>query len=104
MHGSFSPDLKSKTLAALLVLATTLRFICAQEHLESAPKLLSDHDEYYAKVRELLADAYRADVVLRVVMAISFQPEEVAGIRRTSAGYEVFDLKPATAIWDTLSL
>jgi hypothetical protein len=103
MHRSFSPELKLKTLATSLVLAMTLRLVYAQERLEPWPKSLSG-DEYYAKIHEILAEAYRNDVVLRVVIAPSFQPEEIAGIRKTASGYEVFDVKPTTAIWDTLSL
>jgi hypothetical protein len=104
MHRSFSPDLRFKTLAILLVLAMTLRLICAQEHLEPWPKSLSG-DQYYAKIREILGEAYRSDVVLRIIIAPSFQPEEIAGIRKTGTkGYEVFDVKPTTMIWDTLSL
>lgn len=62
-------------------------------------------DQYYAKIREILTEAYRHGVVLRIVIAPSFQLEEIAGIRKTGTkGYEVFDVKPTTMIWDTLSL
>jgi len=103
MHWSFSPEFKLKTLAALLLLALALRPVCGQEHLEPWPKSLSS-DQYYAKIREILADAYRGEVVLRIVIAPSFQPKEIAGIRHTAnKGYEVFDVKPTTMIWNTLS-
>jgi hypothetical protein len=46
-------------------------------------------------VRELLAEAFDGDIVLQAVFLPSFQPERVAGIRKTADGFEAFASRPS---------
>jgi hypothetical protein len=90
-----------KTFAVSLVVTAELFVANAQDHLEPEPGVLSDKDEYYAKVREIFAPAYGSDIVLRIVIAASSIPEQVAGIRKTADRYEAFVVVSESAVWDT---
>jgi hypothetical protein len=61
-------------------------------------------DEYHAKIREVFADVLRHDIVVQVLLVPSFQPEEVAGIRRGDKGFEAFASKPSAHIWTTFNI
>jgi hypothetical protein len=61
-------------------------------------------DEYYAKIREVFADVLRRDIVVEVLLVPSFQPEEIAGIRRTDKGFEAFASMPSAHIWTTFNI
>lgn len=65
------------------------------------PGILASYDEYDVMVRQVFADAYNGDVVLRVVIEPSFVPEEVVGIRKTEKGFEAFAMTPSSMIWKT---
>lgn len=73
----------------------------AQDHLEPEPAVLSDRDPYYSKLQEVFAHGYRPEVILRIVIAPSSIPEEVAGIRKTADGYQAFAVTSESAVWDT---
>jgi hypothetical protein len=90
-----------KTFAVSLVIAAEIVVANAQDHLEAEPAVLSDRDAYYSKVREVFTPAYRPEVILRIVIAPSSIPEEVAGIRRTVDGYQAFAVTSESAVWDT---
>jgi hypothetical protein len=74
----------------------------AQDHLR--PDANPPPDEYYAKIREVFADVLRSDIVVQVLLVPSFQPEEVAGIRRSKKGFEAFAAKPSAHIWTTFNI
>ena len=78
-----------------------VRAALAQEHLTPEPGILAQLDEYEAKIRKVFAGAYTGDVVLRVFILASFNPEEAAGIRKTDKGYTAFAMTPSSTIWDT---
>lgn len=74
----------------------------AQDQLAPETGVLGEApDEYRMKLRYVFADAYTSDVVLRVVILESFEPEEVVGVRKTDTGYEVFRMLPSSTVWDT---
>ena len=76
----------------------------AQDHLKPEPGPLADEREYHTKVREVFAEVYRSNVLLQVVFFPAFQPEEIAGIRKTENGFEAFASKPSSHIWETFSI
>ncbi len=87
-------------LLSSIVVATAV----GQEHLRPEPGSLAEADEYYSNIRQVFAAAYGDDVIFRVIMLVSFQPEKVVGIRKTSKGYEVFAMTPSSTIWDLESV
>jgi len=62
------------------------------------------HDEYHAKIREVFADVLRCDIVVQLLLVPSFQPEEIAGIRKSEKGFEAFASKPSAHIWTTFNI
>ncbi|MEY2510791.1 MAG: hypothetical protein QOE26_1554 [Verrucomicrobiota bacterium] len=93
--------------SALLLLGTfcaATAIASAQDQLTPDPGILAEKHEYYAKLREVFAEVYRSNVVLQVVLLPSFEPEEIAGIRETDAGFEAFVAKPSSIIWETYSI
>ncbi|MEY2561540.1 MAG: hypothetical protein QOG51_1955 [Verrucomicrobiota bacterium] len=72
----------------------------AQDHLTPEPGPLADENEYHVKVREVFTEVWRKSV-LQVVFFPSFEPEEMAGIRKTENGFEAFASKPSSHIWET---
>jgi hypothetical protein len=89
-----------------LCLATTtfaLATAVAQDYLTPEPDSLSQ-DEYYTKIREVFADVLHRDIVVQVLLVPSFQPEEIAGIRRIDKGFEAFTSKPSSHIWTTFNI
>jgi hypothetical protein len=76
----------------------------AQDHLTPEPGPLADEREYQTKVREVFAEVLDSNVLLQVVFFPAFEPEEVAGIRKTENGFEAFASKPSSHIWETYSI
>ncbi len=93
--------MNNKRTSILFAATLIVHIACAQEHLVPEPGILAEADEYHAKIRQVFASAYADDVILRVVSLVSFQPEEVAGIRKTGGGYEAFVITPSSTIWNT---
>jgi hypothetical protein len=75
--------------------------IAAQEHLVPEAGVLAEKDEYQEMLREVFADAYTESVILRAFINVSFEPEQVVGIRKTEKGYEVFVITPSASVWET---
>ena len=75
----------------------------AQDHLTPETDPLTK-DEYHARIREVFADVLRRDFVVQVLLVPSFQPEEIAGIRRSDKGFEAFASKPSSHIWTTFNI
>ena len=84
---------------ALLAVASAV----AQDHLTPEDDPFAQ-DEYHAKIREVFADVLRHDIVVQVLFVPSFQPEEIAGIRKTEKGLEAFASKPSAQIWTTFNI
>jgi hypothetical protein len=67
--------------AALFAIASAV----AQDHLTPDDDPLS-------------RDVLRREIVVQVLKVPSFQPEEIAGIRRSAKGFEAFASKPSAHI------
>jgi hypothetical protein len=87
--------------SALSILLGLMGEVSAQEHLVPEAHDFGKVIEYHQKIRHLFDDAFRPDVLLRVVIIESFSTESVIGIRKVSNGFEVFHLRAKTHIWDT---
>jgi hypothetical protein len=91
--------------ALFFALASCIATIAsAQDYLTPQPGILAEEHEYYAKIREVFAEVYKSNVLLQVVLLPSFEPEEIAGIRKTDNGFESFVSKPSSHIWETYSI
>jgi hypothetical protein len=88
------------TTIAIRVTAAAL----AQDHLTPEPGPLADEQEYQAKVREVFAEVWHSNMLLEVVFFPAFEPEEMAGIRKTESGFEAFASRPSSHIWETYSI
>ena len=75
----------------------------AQDHLTPEDDPFAQ-DEYHAKIREVFADVLHHDILVQVLLVPSFQPEEIAGIRRSEKGFEAFASKPSAQIWTTFNI
>ena len=75
----------------------------AQDHLAPEDDPFAQ-DEYHAKIREVFADVLHHDILVQVLLVPSFQPEEIAGIRRSEKGFEAFASKPSAQIWTTFNI
>jgi hypothetical protein len=78
--------------------------VLAQDHLTPEPGPLADPREYQTKVREVFAEVLHSNVLLQVMFFPAFEPEEMAGIRKTDSGFEAFASKPSSHIWETYSI
>ena len=76
----------------------------AQEHLVPEPATFGEVIEYHQKIRHLLDEGFRPEVLLRVVIGESFSTESVIGLREVSSGFEAFYLRAKTSIGDTETL
>jgi hypothetical protein len=95
--------LKYTTLipSALVILLGPIGAGSAQEHLVPEPDTFGQTIEYHQKIRHLFDEAFRPEVLLRVVIVESFSTESVIGIRKVSNGFEAFCLRAKTPIGDT---
>jgi hypothetical protein len=96
----------SRNVRKLLCLAIALFAIAsalAQDHLKPEGDPLTQ-DEYHGKIREVFANVLRHDIIVQVLLVPSFQPEEIAGIRRSEKGFEAFASKPSAQIWTTFNI
>jgi hypothetical protein len=91
--------MRTAFLSALLALSLFGRGI-AQEHLEPEVGVLSYVDAYRLKVSEVFAPVLTNQVVCKVVILESFEPEKIVGLRRAEHGLEAFSLTPSSTIWD----
>jgi hypothetical protein len=73
----------------------------AQDHLAPEWDSFGLPNEYHEKIRQLFEEGFRQDVVLRVLILESFTTESLAGIRKTSDGFEAFSLRAKSNIGDT---
>jgi hypothetical protein len=73
------PFMRNAVATVAILVATSA---VAQDRLRPEAGVLWDRDEYYAKIREAFADTLKHDIVVQIVFVPSFQPEEIAGIRR----------------------
>jgi hypothetical protein len=64
--------------------------------VEPPPPPLAAHE---ARLRLVLKEAYAADAVLRAVVKPAFQVEYAVGLRRGSADFEIFALRPSRQVW-----
>ncbi|MEY2573135.1 MAG: hypothetical protein QOJ87_1348 [Verrucomicrobiota bacterium] len=69
--------------------------VLAKDHLIPERGVFTQDEGYHIKVRELLAEAFDGDIVLQAVFLPSFQPEGIAGIRKTENGFEAFASRPS---------
>lgn len=91
----------SVSISSMLLLASVTTSVLAQEHLEPEPGILAERDEYRTMVREVFADFYRTEPVLKVVILPSFRDEQVIGIQKTEQGYQAFAAVPSQRLWLT---
>src|SRR4029077_6369255 len=92
-----------KTRQCLGVALFAVASAVAQEHLTPEDDPLS-RDEYHAKIREVFADVLHRDIVVQVLLVPSFQPDAIAGVRRSEKGFEAFASKPSAHIWTTFNI
>ena len=97
-----APGKKSSLFSVLVCCLATVA--SGQDHLTPEPGIFGDEHDYFVKVREVFAEVYLTKVILQVVVLPSFQPEEIAGIRKTDAGFEAFVAKPSSIIWETYTI
>lgn len=95
--------LRSVRTGLPIALAFAVASAVAQDHLTPEDDPFAQ-DEYHAKIREVFADVLRRDIVVQVLLVPSFQPEEIAGIRRSEKGFEAFASKPSAHIWTTFNI
>ena len=86
-----------------LALVPAFAIAAAQDHLTPEGDPFAE-DEYHAKIREVFGDVLRRDIVVEVLFVPSFQPEQIAGIRRSEKGFEAFASKPSAHIWTTFNI
>jgi hypothetical protein len=94
---------RSNRVALWIALASAVTTAGAQEYLTPEDDPFTQ-DKYHAKIREVFADVLHHDIVVQVLFVPSFQPEEIAGIRRTEKGFEAFASKPSVHIWTTFNI
>jgi hypothetical protein len=80
--------MKSAIIALALFAAAVSAL--AQDHLIPERGVFTQDEAYHIKVRELLAEAFGGEIVLQAVFLPSFEPEAIAGIRKTDNGFEAF--------------
>ncbi len=84
-----------KLLVSLFTAVGLAAATLAQDYLTPETGILAEENEYHAKLRELFAETFRSDIVLQAVFLPSFEPEAIAGIRKTSSGLEAFASRPS---------
>ncbi len=87
--------------AVLLVVARSPVAAAERDYLRRGEeKLTAEHEiKYDRAVRYILSRAWKNDVVLRMSVIPSFQPEIATGIAHTPHGYIAFDVTVADNIW-----
>ena len=83
-----------------LALSFGLRPTPAQDHLEpQAP--FPGSEQYWVDMRQVFAEAYAPNVILRVFKSPSLGIEDVVtGIRETNGSYEAFIITSSSRVWD----
>ena len=83
-----------------LALGFGLRSTPAQDHLEpQAP--FPGSEQYWVDMRQVFAEAYAPNVILRVFRLPSLEIEDVVtGIRETNGSYEAFIITSSSRVWD----
>jgi hypothetical protein len=62
----------------------------AQDRVTPETGILGEESAYHRAIRAVFAETFRSDIVLQAIFVPSFEPEAVAGIRKTSRGFEAF--------------
>jgi hypothetical protein len=102
-HIVFHPAVRHSRLCWLflgLVLGFGLHPAPAQDHLEpQAP--FPGSEQYWVDLRQVFAEAYGPNVILRVFRLPSLGIEDVVtGIRETNGSYEAFIITSSSRVWD----
>jgi hypothetical protein len=99
----FRPAVRHSRLCWLflgLALGFGLRPAPAQDHLEP-PAPFPGSDQYWVDMRQVFAEAYGPNVILRVFRLPSLEIEDVVtGIRKTNGSYEAFIVTSSSRVWD----
>jgi hypothetical protein len=95
--------MKLLVVALLATLGMTYTVV-SQDHLTPEEGVLAGGQEYNRMIREVFGEIYHSDIVLKVVFLPAFQPEEIAGIRKTETGFESFASRPSSHIWETYGI
>src|SRR3954454_20805878 len=91
-------------LVALLATLGMAYTVVGQDHLTPEEGVLAGAQEYHRMIREVFSEIYHSDIVLQVVFLTAFQPEEIAGIRKTESGFQSFASRPSSHIWETYNI
>jgi hypothetical protein len=83
-----------------LALGFGLRPAPAQDHLEPQASFPGS-EQHWVDMRQVFAEAYAPNVILRVFKLPSLGIEDVVtGIRETNGGYEAFIITSSSRVWD----